>query len=294
LAQNLVVKAPAGSPEEKAGNMDQTSFASRDVGLVQTLPRNPAVFLYLDLLKRSLTNTMFAVEPDCDPNNEEAWRYLPDFKRHYIDGPAVSMLPLARLDNIQHCVLDVIEHDVPGDLIETGVWRGGATIFMRGALKALDVHDRIVWVADSFEGLPEPDPDKYPIEAKAHHGPVMKTGFNHFAAGLDTVKRNFEAYGLLDNQVQFLKGWFKDTLPTAPMTQLAVMRLDGDYYESTVDALHNLYGKLSVGGFVIIDDYGQDDWTYCRKAVDDFRAAEGITAKMVRVDSTCHYWQREV
>jgi len=189
---------------------------------------NPAFSLYLELLKRSLTNTLFETEPDANLAEEDAWRFVPEFKRHYMEGSAVSMLPLARLENIQQCVLEAIERDVPGDLIETGVWRGGATIFMRGILKALDIRDRDVWVADSFEGLPTPDPVKYPLEAKVYHGPVMKDAFQHLAASLELVKRNFAAYELLDEQVRFLKGWFKDTLPIAPIGRLAVIRLDGD------------------------------------------------------------------
>ncbi|MEJ0068602.1 MAG: TylF/MycF/NovP-related O-methyltransferase [Pseudomonadota bacterium] len=74
---------------------------------------------------------------------------------------------------------------MPGDLIETGVWRGGATIFMRAILKALGVTDRTVWVADSFEGLPEPDAARFPREASAHHGPMLKDGFGHFAVTLE-------------------------------------------------------------------------------------------------------------
>jgi hypothetical protein len=97
---------------------------------------------------------------------------------------------------------------------------------------------------------------------------------------------------LLDEQVHFLKGWFKDTLPGAPLQRLAVMRLDGDYYESTRDALRNLYHRLSPGGYAIIDDYGEDTWTYCRKAVDEFRAEQNIHDPLVRVDSKCYYWQR--
>ena len=250
----------------------------------------PSLSLYLDLLKRSLTNTLFEVEPDADAELEA--RYVADFTRHYIKGPAISMLPLARLDNIEVCVRDGIRHGVPGDLIETGVWRGGATIFMRGLLKACGVPDRTVWVADSFEGLPEPDAERFPLEAKAHQGPIMTRAYRHFAAGLDDVQRNFRAYGLLDRQVRFLKGWFRDTLPEAPIERLAVMRLDGDYYESTMDALVNLYDKLSVGGYAIIDDYGEDSWTYCRKAVDGFRKARGITDPLIRVDSKCYYWRR--
>jgi O-methyltransferase len=245
--------------------------------------------LYLDLLKKSLTNTFFEKEPNPADGEE---RYIPDFVQHYIRGQAITMLPQVRLDNIRFCVEDALSNNVPGDLIETGVWRGGATIFMRGILRAHDADDRTVWVADSFEGLPTPDEKAYPLEAKAHDGPVMTKLFNHLAAGLDEVKNNFRAYGLLDDRVRFLKGWFKDTLPTAPIKQLAVMRLDGDYYESTRDALQSLYQHLSPGGYVIIDDYGQDTWTYCRKAVEDFRAEKGITEPLIQVDCTCHYWQR--
>ena len=70
------------------------------------------------------------------------------------------------------------------------------------------------------------------------------------------------------------------------------MRLDGDYYDSTRDALHSLYGKLSVGGYVIIDDYGEDTWTYCRRAVDEFREQRDIIDPRIRIDSKCYYWQR--
>ncbi len=248
-----------------------------------------ATELYLDLLKRSLTNTLYELEPDADGDQSS---YVMDFVHHYIEAPAVSMLPLVRLANLQECVVDVLRRQVPGDLIETGVWRGGATIFMRAVLKAYGVTDRKVWVADSFEGLPEPDPKRFPIESKAHRDPLMQEFYKNFAASLPDVKRNFAAYGLLDNQVEFLQGWFKDSLPPAPIAKLAVMRLDGDYYESTMDALTNLYDKLSVGGFVIIDDYGEDAWTNCRLAVNTFRTERGITDPMTRVDSKCYYWQR--
>jgi hypothetical protein len=251
---------------------------------------SPAIGLYLDLLKRSLTKTQFATEPDVA--QESKGRFVQEFTEHYINGDCLSMLPLARFDNIQACITETIRRDIPGDLIETGVWRGGATIFMRAVLKAYEVTDRVVWVADSFEGLPEPDAEKYPIEAKVHAGPVMRKVYDHFAASLDEVQRNFLAYGLLDDQVRFVKGWFKDTLASAPIEALSVMRLDGDYYESTMDALVNLYDKLSIGGYAIIDDYGEESWTYCRKAVDTFRDQRQIKDPMFRIDSKCYFWQR--
>jgi|RhiMethySRZTD1v2_1073278.scaffolds.fasta_scaffold39424_4 hypothetical protein len=248
---------------------------------------SPSTELYIDLLKRSLTNTVFDDEPDVNKKN-----YVAAAITHYQQGPAISMLPLVRLDNLEFCITDVVHRGVPGDLVETGVWRGGATIFMRAMLKILGVTDRLVWAADSFEGLPEPDAEKFPLEAQAFKSAAMTKYYNHLAVGLDEVRRNFEAYGMLDDQVKFLKGWFKDTLPNAPVRSISVLRLDGDYYESTRDALTNLYDKVSPSGYVIVDDYGEDSWTYCRKAVDEFRLERGITDPIVRVDKPCVYWQK--
>jgi hypothetical protein len=258
--------------------------------MLQDVATRVSTELYLDLLKRSLTNTVFHVEPDAREGSTP--RYVEAAITHYQQGAAVSMLPLARLDNLQHCVMDVVERGVPGDLVETGVWRGGAVIFMRALLKVLGVTDRVVWAADSFEGLPEPDAEKYPREHKAWKSAAMTKYYDHLAVSLEEVKRNFAAYGMLDDQVKFLKGWFKDTLPSAPVGAIAVLRLDGDYYESTRDSLASLYDRVSPGGYVIIDDYGEDAWTYCRKAVEEFRAGRGITDQLIRVDTPCCFWRK--
>jgi hypothetical protein len=245
--------------------------------------------LYLDLLKRTLTNTIFQNEPDID---DDEFRFTMQCATHYVNSDAVSMITLNRFDNIRNCIENILRNGVPGDLIEAGVWRGGASIFMRATLKAYGVTDRSVWAADSFEGLPVPDPNQFPLEAKVQSGPVMQKLYRNFAAGLDEVKRNFAAYGLLDDQVKFLEGWFKDTLPTAPIGALSLIRIDGDFYESTRDGLNYLYDRLSTGGYVIIDDYGEDSWTYCRRAVDEFRSERQIKDPLTAVDSKCFYWRR--
>ena len=167
------------------------------------------------------------------------------------------MIGLKRMENIEFCVKNIIADKIPGDLIETGVWRGGATIFMRALLKVNNVDDRVVWVADSFEGLPKPDEDKYAADKGDKHHTKEE-----LAIGVEIVKANFEKYGLLDDQVKFLVGWFKDTLPTAPIKKLALIRLDGDMYGSTMDALVSLYPKLSPGGYLIIDDWAQKNGKY--------------------------------
>jgi O-methyltransferase len=198
---------------------------------------------------------------------------------------AYTMVGPKRLDNIRFCIEDVLKNGVPGDVIETGVWRGCSAIFMRALLKANAVTDRTVWVADSFAGLPKPNAEKYPED----------TGDRHFlipelAISLEQVQANFQAFNLLDNQVQFLKGWFKDTLPKAPIQKLAVARLDGDLYESTMDSLVNIYPKLSVGGYLIVDDYGAVP--ACKKAIHDYRDAHGIKDPFKEIDAAGVFWQK--
>ena len=283
--------------------------------------------LYLNLLKRTLTRTLFghggeeAVPPALSRALQWSVRrvfvpaYMGTVRRipavHHLIGPvqrslrklitvhplerlqgrdwpadAETMIGLVRLDNIQYCVESVLRDGIPGDLIEAGVWRGGATIFMRGVLAAYGDRERTVWAADSFAGLPRPDPGRAPLD----EGDTTWAFSAELAVSLDRVKANFARYGLLDDRVRFLVGWFKDTLPVAPIERIAVMRLDGDMYESTMDAITALYPKLSVGGYVIVDDYGA--LPNCRAAIHDFRARFGITDPIVEVDWTGIYWRR--
>jgi O-methyltransferase len=201
-------------------------------------------------------------------------------------GYADTMIGLKRLDNLQFCVETVIKENIPGDFIETGVWRGGACIFMKAILVASGIKDRKVFVADSFQGLPKPDENKYIMDkGDKHH-----TFYSALAVSQEEVKKNFEKYGLLDNQVIFLKGWFKDTLPIAPIEQLSILRLDGDMYSSTIEVLETLYPKLSKGGFCIIDDYALSG---CRQAVDDYRSKNGITNPLEIVDLSGRWWRKD-
>jgi len=197
---------------------------------------------------------------------------------------AHTMLSLKRLDNVQNCIESALHDEIPGDFIETGVMRGGTVILMRAILKVYSVTDRKVWAADSFEGLPAPDVERYPDDAGAkwHLRPLTEVS-------LDFVRRNFERYGLLDDQVKFVKGWFRDTLANAALGPLAVLRLDGDLYESTMDALVPLYPKLSLGGFLIVDDY---NLPACRKAVHDYRDAQGIQDEIIPIDEAGVYWRK--
>jgi hypothetical protein len=189
-----------------------------------------------------------------------------------------------RLDNVQACLEDVISRGVPGDLVETGVWRGGTTILMRALLKQHGVTDRLIWCADSFEGMPVPNMLDNEAQKRCDF-----SDRDYLAVSLEAVKANFARFGLLDEQVRFLKGWFCDTLPTAPIERIALLRLDADLYSSTMDALTNLGHKVSPGGYVIVDDY--HSWPACRQAVDEYRQRSGIRSKIMPIDQHAVYWQ---
>jgi O-methyltransferase len=242
--------------------------------------------LYLDLLQKSILNLIYEDAP-VSPWLPENPSFDLGKRIKGLDWPSVahSMIGALRMSNLRQLCESAINNHIPGDFIETGVWRGGSCIMMRGVIKSYGERDRRVWVADSFAGLPPPNEQCYPEDK----GDVFHT-YDELAISLDEVKSNFRKYGLLDEQVVFLKGWFKDTLPSAAIERIAVLRLDGDMYESTIQALDALYHKVSPGGFVIVDDYGCVD--ACRKAVSEFRATHAIIAPIVDIDGTGVYWEK--
>jgi O-methyltransferase len=270
-----------------------------------TQPATSPADRYLELLIGCLTRELFLDEEWWDADlrqsptaqalipelRERAWRIVrrgdPAARAEGRDWPpgAETMVGRARLDNAARLCRRAIDDGIAGDFAETGVWRGGVTILMRAVLAAYGDSDRQVWVADSFEGLPVPDAKRYPADAD-----LDWSGVGILKVGADAVRANFERYGLLDDRVRFLEGWFCDTLPDAPIDSLAVLRLDGDLYQSTMDALVALEPKVSPGGFVIVDDYG--GWQSCRAAVDEYRTTRGIDAPIETVDWTGAWWRK--
>ena len=239
----------------------------------RSLIKRTAVSAIAGALRPSGYQLARASEPSWEDRRDGAtWPYYAD-----------TMMGVTRLNHLQHCVETVLRENIPGDLIETGVWRGGGCIFMRGILAAYDVTDRKVYVADSFRGFP-------PVEDAHDIGDDPGESRAYLAVPPETVRGNFARYGLLDEQVVFLEGWFKTTLPTAPIDRLSILRLDGDMYGSTMDALTALYPKLAPGGFCIIDDYGALE--VCRQAVTDYRATLGITSEIQAIDWTGVYWRK--
>lgn len=246
--------------------------------------RRRLVDRYLTLLQNCLTGSIYE-DPPLQVLGAKA--FDPELRKYGWDWPSVAhtMIGETRLANVRMLSEIVLGTGVPGDFIETGVWRGGACIMMRGVLDAWSDTTRNVWLADSFEGLPPPSEDKYP----ADKGDKFST-YSELSVSLEQVQANFKKYGLLDERVKFLKGWFKDTLASAPIEKLALLRLDGDMYESTMDALTALYDKVSIGGFIIVDDYHVV--VGCKQAIHDFLSIRHIEEKLIEIDGVGVYWQK--
>ena len=247
-------------PFLKAKSLDQTQIA------------------YLDLLKKIIINSVY--HPNQQVTEGRIW---PDF-------PTLSMIGMPRLDNIQKLALDCLFNNIKGDFIEAGIWKGGAIALMAALLNITDTKNRKVIGVDSFEGIPPAKPDIYPADA-AHIGcEKIKILLNN---SLEEVEGYLIRLGLYENKnIQLIKGWFCDVLPELKKTNptFALVRLDGDTYESTIQALENLEPHTSQGGYIIIDDYFS--WTGCKKATDDYRLKMGITAPLTTVDWTCAYWKK--
>ncbi len=271
--------------------------------------------LYIDLLKRAITFSLYQ-EDGWKPSQRDikiAQRALDSALNKYADrvrdsrdSEASSLLScdaediaivhhvntkeahaltvMSGVDNLQKCIEAVLNDGIPGDLMECGVWKGGLCVFMRGVLKAWSA-ERKVWVADSFKGLPETE-----TCLKDAIWQELLRPINCLSVSLEEVKDIFQRYDLFDEQVKFLPGWFDETIPTAPIERLAVLRLDGDYYDSTKVCLEYLYPKLSAGGFLILDNYGIPIGE--RNAVDEYREKHGITDKLIQVNSQEYYWRK--
>ena len=296
--------------------------------------------LYIDLLMRAVSNILYEDKP---------YWFLEDGDKKVIgkgfrldkrvegeDFPSMShtMIGIKRLRNLHYCIEQVIENNVPGDIIETGVFCGGASIFANGVLRAHNVTDRKVYACDTFAPpLKPPSPlvttfalpivkalaaiDHprwrrmcYPVLMKItgqdKRFPLSKDMGDDFVsliawalrhadsmmpekkASLEHVKSNFARYGLLDENVVFLQGFFSETLPDAPIETLSVIRLDGDVYDSTMQAIEMLYPKLSPGGFCIVDDYLA--FAECQQAISDYREQHNITDEIVEIDNIAAYW----
>ena len=295
---------------------------------------------YLDLLQRALTNILYEDLSMMVYDNHHRCSLTRGFELERrvlgedVPWQAHTMIGCRRLESLRHCVESVVRDAIPGDLVELGVLRGGASIFMRGVLRACNDTTRKVYACDTYVPRVRLTPvfrqyalpvvsmlacipirpfqkwlctefirisGSFPVVEAPSEELIHMTLFllqnvslmsHHRGTGLDDVKSNFARYGLLDDQVVFLQGFFSDTLPAAPIERVAVLRLDGDTFESTRDVLEHLYRKLSPGGFCVVDDY--HSFADCQRAVDEFRTANGIQDAIVPIDNNAVYWRKSM
>jgi O-methyltransferase len=275
-----------------------------------TSDRTPRA-LYLDLVQRALINDLHpdlgarivslvsellalqGWEPTHEAVEAELVRFFaprPQIDRfedsHWYDnvaGAPFTMVSPERLRNVKEAAETVIAEKLPGDFVEAGVWRGGLCIMMKAVLAAAG-EQRRVFVCDSFQGLPEIT-EGVDAPLKLHDRPML-------AVSVDQVRANFDLFGLLDENVVFVEGWFADTMPKLreEIGEIAILRLDGDYYTSTRDVLDRLYDKVVPGGFIIVDDYGC--YQQARDAIHDFWAERSLAPELIQIDSSGYYWRK--
>jgi O-methyltransferase len=208
---------------------------------------------------------------------------IPNSRVEGSDWPsnAYSMIGLKRMNNLMDMLDYVRLNNIEGDLIETGVWKGGATIFMKIYCDLYNLNKK-VFVCDSFEGLPKPSGKFSSDIGDIHHT------YDALKVSLDEVKNNFKNYNCLDDNVVFIKGFFGQTLPNNNEIQkISLLRMDGDMYESTHDVFYSLYDKVVKSGVIIIDDFCLDG---CRDCVNDFRKEKNIISEYTVIDRCGIYW----
>ena len=237
---------------------------------------------YIDLIKRSITNYHnlggetpfegFRIVTHYDVPNGQ-WR----IGRR---AQPLTLLTKSQLDLIEQAIVTIEEEGYPCDLLEAGVWRGGAIILMRALLKAYEIEGRRVFAADSFAGIPK--------NVRVRDDPVDLWS-DRWVASLDEVRQNIDRFGLLDDRIEFVVGFFSDSLKSLAGERFAVIRLDSDSYDSVEISLEYLYPLLSTGGIVIIDDW---HLAGCRLAVDTYRSRHAIEDKIVTHDGNA-YWVKQ-
>jgi len=247
---------------------------------------------YLNLLIMTLTGSVYgtrAMRPGTGSVNDlKTQAFSEEVRNIGNDWPEIgyTMIGNDALKSLKVMIQTVIREKIPGDFLEAGVWRGGASILAKGVLRSYGADKiRKVWVCDSFKGLPKNrTPHDNAVWERMHALRVSKTA----------VQQHFRKFDLLDENVKFVEGYFVNSLPQirANVTELAVLRLDGDMYESTMDILFNLYEKVTIGGFVIIDDYGIK---VCREAITKFRGMHNITEELLPIwnASSRYYWVKK-
>lgn len=274
----------AGSPEEMYLELMRRALTRHNMERYQTvMPANPYGFVFnwkvglADRVNHLLRKFGFEIAKTSVPASK--------VREMGQDWPlnAETMIGIRRLEHLHFAMHKLSSDKITGSFMETGVWRGGACIYMAAFCKVYQNDNEII-AADSFRGLPAPDPEneKEDQESKWHEIPYL-------SVSLEDVKRNFLDYGLLGKNLRFVPGFFSETLPSLDVREIALLRLDGDMYSSTIDVLENMYDRVVEGGFVIVDDYRLAS---AQSAVHDFLEERGINPTLEKIDEDAIFWRK--
>ncbi len=244
---------------------------------------------HLDVLKLALLDLAGTSTGQLDPKRLKA-REVPVETPERVNGTdwptrAMTMIGRIRLDHLQELVTHVVRKKVKGDLLEAGVWRGGASMLMKAVLDSYGDTQRHVVLADSFRGVPKP------AQPRGDQGDDLYRLSGYLGVPREKVEEHFARYGLLDDRVEFVEGLFEKTMPGLAGRRWSLIRLDGDLYESLMPPLEHLYDGLSRGGFVVIDDYNAIP--QAEQAIVDFRERHGITAPLRLIDQHAAFWCKD-
>jgi O-methyltransferase len=222
----------------------------------------------------------------------QAAGFPPDFDEQTIalfrEVQPYTMTSKERVLALQQSVEYVVRNEIPGAFVECGVWKGGSAMAMARTLRMLGAADRTLYLYDTFTGMTPPTSDDraytgesayaFLEDAKRRQSPIWQS------STLDEVKRAIASTGYDSSKTVLVPGRVEDTIPAVAPDAIALLRLDTDWYASTYHELQHLYPRLSVGGVMIIDDYGH--WQGARKAVDQYIEEQKLKLLLCRIDYT--------
>jgi O-methyltransferase len=243
------------------------------------------------LVDAALARRGYAIARTTDPDH--ARRTHPDVEDAFADAyrrcAPFTMTSVERMYALWQAVGHIARNGVRGDVVECGVWRGGSSMLATLALAQAGDHDRVLWLYDTYEGMSEPsehdvDPSGRRVAEEWHRIRADPSNPVLAYATLDDVRANLGRTGYPTERMHFVKGKVEESIPSTAPDQIALLRLDTDWYESTRHELEHLWDRVEVNGVLIVDDYGH--WAGARQAVDEFFASRADAPLLNRIDYT--------
>ena len=200
-----------------------------------------------------------------------------------------TMTSIERLFSLTNAVKYIVQNDVPGDIVECGVWKGGSMMAVAKTLTKLGDRSRNLYLFDTFSGMTEPSDKDFDFRGN-EAAEILRNSNKEddisfwCCAQLNSVREAMYSTGYEQEKIHFIKGMVEETIPKYAPNNISILRLDTDWYESTKHELIHLFPRLSKNGVIIIDDYGY--WKGAKLAVDEYFSQNKIPIFLCRIDDT--------